>query len=101
MSIVDPISDGPIEIPPRGFVPGDELLQALLAELEAAGVHLGAYDQRIARWVAGWDWMTVATIASWIRRATADGSGSTGSVCSNCEATTFACTACGARLEEF
>jgi hypothetical protein len=71
VSTVDPISDQPIETPPRGFVPGSEQLAALIAELSAAGVELGAYDQRIAEWVAGWDWMTVATIASWVRRAAA------------------------------
>ena len=73
MSAVDSISDQPIETPPRGVLSSDEQLKALLAELEAAGVQLGAYDQRIARWVAGWDWMTVATIASWIRRAASEG----------------------------
>jgi hypothetical protein len=69
----DPISDGPIRSTPRGFVPDDEQLRALLAELEAAGVELGAYDRRLAEWVAGWDWSTVATIASWVRRAAAKG----------------------------
>lgn len=73
MSHVDPISDQPIETSPRGFVPAEQQLEALLAELEAAGVELGAYDQRIAQWVAGWDWPTVAVIASWIRRARLDG----------------------------
>ena len=71
MSAVDPISDQPIETSPRGFVPASEQLAALLAELSAAGVELGAYDRRIAEWVAGLDWMTVATIASWVRRASA------------------------------
>jgi len=73
VSGIDPISDQPIETPPRGFVPADEQMDKLLAELSAAGVELGAYDRRMAEWVAGWDWMTVATIASWIRRAAAKG----------------------------
>ena len=42
----------------------------LLAQaLEAAGVELGAYDERIAAWLAGWEPHTVAVIASWITRA--------------------------------
>ncbi|MFJ9542374.1 hypothetical protein ACIRPX_34650 [Streptomyces sp. NPDC101225] len=65
----DPISDGPIETAPRGFV-GHKVQRAdLLAELNAAGVELGAYDRRIIDWLAGWDYPTVATIASLIRRA--------------------------------
>ncbi|HEY3559697.1 MAG TPA: hypothetical protein VGL05_19645 [Kribbella sp.] len=72
MSDLDPISDGPIEVPPQGFVPDRDQLIVLMSELRSAGVELGAYDERIARWVAGWDWMTVATIASWIRRAAAE-----------------------------
>jgi hypothetical protein len=34
-----------------------------------AGVELGAWDRRIVDWLAGWDAMTVLTIASWIARA--------------------------------
>lgn len=69
----DPISDQPLDVAPNGFVPTEKQQAALLAELAQAGVELGEYDKRMVAWVAGWDWMTVATIASWIRRA---GSGS-------------------------
>ena len=41
----------------------------LTGALEAAGVELGAYDERIATWLAGWEPHTVAVIASWISRA--------------------------------
>ncbi len=40
---------------------------ALLAALH--GVQLGAYDQRILRWLAGWDVPTVATVVSLLWRA--------------------------------
>lgn len=42
----------------------------LLCEaLSAAGVDLGAYDHRIALWLAGWEPQTVMVIASWVQRA--------------------------------
>lgn len=65
----DPISDGPVETAPRGFVGLKAQRADLLAELKNAGVELGAYDHRIVDWLAGWDYPTVATIASLIRRA--------------------------------
>ncbi|GGK65700.1 hypothetical protein GCM10010094_28430 [Streptomyces flaveus] len=65
----DPISDAPLDIAPRGFI-GTKMQRASLhAELKAAGVELGAYDRLIVDWLAGWDYPTVATIASLIRRA--------------------------------
>ena len=45
----------------------------LTAALEAAGVELGAYDERIAAWLALWEPHTVAVIASWITRAARTG----------------------------
>lgn len=66
------IPDGPINTPPRGFVPDDEQYAILHDTLHAAGVELGDYDQRIAAWLARWEWSTVAVIASWIKRAHAD-----------------------------
>ena len=45
-----------------------EILAAVLA-----GVELGAWDRRIAGWLAGWDAATVLTVASWIARARAAG----------------------------
>lgn len=65
----DPVRAGPVNDRPRGFVPDPEQLQQLLAVLTDAGVELGTHDQRIAEWVAGWEWSTVATIASWVKRA--------------------------------
>jgi hypothetical protein len=43
--------------------------EMLAAALAAAGVELGAYDERIVSWLAGWEPQTVAVIASWIIRA--------------------------------
>jgi len=62
---------GPVEVAPAGFVPQGEQAEILAAVL--AGVELGAWDRRIAGWLAGWDASTVLTIASWIARARAAG----------------------------
>jgi hypothetical protein len=68
--MIDPTPEyGPIHTPPTGFRPEDERLAALLAPLD--GIELGAYDTRILRWLAGWDWSTAATVASLIHRARA------------------------------
>lgn len=69
------IPDGPIETPPNGFAPSAEQRQVLLDVLAEAGFELGAYDLRLVEWLAGWDWSTVATIASWIKRAGAAANG--------------------------
>jgi hypothetical protein len=58
---------GPVETPPRGFVPQAEQAEILAGVL--AGIELGAWDRRIAEWLAGWDASTVLTIASWIARS--------------------------------
>lgn len=63
------IPAGPIESEPVGFRPSEEQEAVLRDALLAAGVELGAYDDRIVRWLVGWEWSTVATIASWIKRA--------------------------------
>lgn len=60
---------GPIETPPAGFRPEGEQSVILRDTLRAAGVELGAYDERIVSWLSGWEWSTVATVASWIYRA--------------------------------
>lgn len=65
----DPISETPLDIAPFGFLPNAKQRAALLAELDAAGVELGAYDRLIVDWIAKWDYPTVATITSLIRRA--------------------------------
>ncbi|NLU68474.1 hypothetical protein [Streptomyces sp. HNM0574] len=66
---MDSVPDGPLDAEPRGFTSQEEQHAVLLAELDAAGVHLGTYDARIVQWLAGWDWSTVAVVASLIRRA--------------------------------
>jgi hypothetical protein len=65
---------GPIDAAPVGFAPREVQRRLLLEALAEAGVELGAYDRRIAEWLAGWDWPTVAPIVSWLRRA-AEGGG--------------------------
>ncbi|MGH3427914.1 MAG: hypothetical protein ACRDQZ_10175 [Mycobacteriales bacterium] len=47
--------------------PFEERRAALLAALD--GVALGAYDERIVSWLAGWDVPVVAAIVSLLRRA--------------------------------
>ncbi len=61
------VPNGPVEVAPPWFVPRVEQ-QLILAEV-LAGMELGAWDQRIVGWLAGWDAATVLTIASWIVRA--------------------------------
>ncbi len=56
-----------MEAPPRGVVPRAEQAEILAAAL--AGIELGAWDRRIAEWLAGWDTATVLTVASWIARS--------------------------------
>jgi hypothetical protein len=56
----------------RGVTAEQYNYQLLAGALAAAGVDLGAYDERIAGWLAGWETTTVAVIASWVTRA-ADG----------------------------
>jgi hypothetical protein len=65
----DPISDTPLDIAPFGFLPHAQQRAVLFAELDKAGVTLGAYDRIIVDWLGGWDYSTVATIVSLIRRA--------------------------------
>ena len=48
-------------------VPGNREL--LTGALTAAGVELGAYDERIVSWLAGWEDSICAVIAGWITRA--------------------------------
>ena len=63
------VPDGPVDQPPTGYTPEREQQEVLLHALRTAGIQLGAYDEVILRWVAGWDWPTVAVITSWITRA--------------------------------
>ena len=56
-----------------GFVPGEERSAILAGVLD--GVELGAWDRRVAGWLAGLDTSTALTIASWIARAREAGPG--------------------------
>jgi len=58
---------GPLEPAPGGFVPEAER-SVFLAEV-LGGVELGAWDRRVAGWLAGLDTSTALTVASWIARA--------------------------------
>ena len=53
---------GPVEAPPRGFVPQAEQARTLAGVL--AGIELGAWDGRIVEWLAGWDTCTALTVAA-------------------------------------
>ena len=63
-------------IPPAG---GSSVLSAaqnrqlLGRALEAAGVEMGRYDDRIAEWLAGFEDSACAVIAGWVTRAYAAG----------------------------
>jgi len=65
------VPGGPVEAPPRGFMPEAEQAQILADVL--AGIELGAWDRQIVQWLAGWDTCTVLTVASLIARARATG----------------------------
>lgn len=68
----DRVPAGPLDTEPPAFVPGPEQQRLLLEVLADAGVELGDYDRRIIEWLTlspGWEWGTVATIASWVKRA--------------------------------
>ncbi|MFJ4843701.1 hypothetical protein [Streptomyces sp. NPDC088746] len=70
--LIDPVPNGPVQREPRGFVSAPDQQNQLLAVLADAGVELGEYDHRIVEWMTlspGWEWGTVATIASWVKRA--------------------------------
>ncbi|WP_159025191.1 hypothetical protein [Streptomyces sp. MUSC 125] len=67
-----PVPDEPADREPLGYQPTPELHALVLTELEAAGVELGTYDQRIAEWLGGLDYGTTATILGWSAAPTAD-----------------------------
>ena len=64
---------GPLELAPGGFMPGAERSVILAGVLD--GIELGAWDRRVAGWLAGLDSSTALTIASWIARARQAGPG--------------------------
>jgi hypothetical protein len=59
------VPTGPLESDPGGFVPQEE--RAVILD----GVGLGAWDRRVAGWLAGLDTSTLLTVASWIVRSRA------------------------------
>jgi hypothetical protein len=67
------VPTGPLESDPGGFVPEPERSAILAGVLE--GVELGAWDRRVAGWLAGLDTSTMLTVASWIARSREAGQG--------------------------
>jgi hypothetical protein len=64
------IPSGPIHTEPITHRPAAEREAILRDTLTAAGVELGAYDERILTWFATFaDWGTFAVITSWVQRA--------------------------------
>src|SRR6516225_1047800 len=51
---------GPVQAPPRGFIPPAEQAQILADVL--AGIELGAWDRQIVQWLANWDTWTAPGI---------------------------------------
>jgi hypothetical protein len=66
-------SAGPLEADPGGFASREERAALLAGVL--AGVELGAWDRRVAGWLADLDTSTLVTVASWIARAREAGRG--------------------------
>jgi hypothetical protein len=68
-----PIEREPLAYPNHDHYPTTAEKAAILRDaFSAAGVELGAYDERIAHWLADTaDWSTFAVITSWVQRAAA------------------------------
>lgn len=66
-----PIDHETLDYPPPGDYPDSARKAEILENVfRAAGVELGAYDQRIAAWLAETsDWSTFVVVASWVQRA--------------------------------
>jgi hypothetical protein len=65
-----PIDREPLAYPEPGDYPDADRKADILRDVfQAAGVDLGAYDDRIAEWLSHADWSTFATITSWVQRA--------------------------------
>ena len=67
------IPRGPLDDEPRDAIRADwekwaqAKRDAIAQTLD--GIEMGAYDRRIAEWLAGWEPSTVATVCAWIGRA--------------------------------
>ncbi|WP_068924945.1 hypothetical protein [Planobispora rosea] len=69
---------GPIEAEPYDAIrkgPGESLTAANRTALSTAlrGLELGAYDEDIVGWLAGWEPSVVAVVCAWLHRARAAG----------------------------
>ena len=66
-----PIDREPLDYPTPGVFPLAAEREGILRDvLRTANVELGAYDERIATWLAQTsDWSTFAVVTSWIKRA--------------------------------
>ncbi|MFF7139584.1 hypothetical protein ACFZBZ_45800 [Streptomyces sp. NPDC008196] len=65
-----PIDREPLDYPTADYPSATDREAILRETFRAAGVELGAYDDRIAVWLAQTaDWSTFAVIASWVQRA--------------------------------
>jgi hypothetical protein len=60
------LGGGSLQVEPTGFMLAAQ--QRLLLVEALAGVELGAWDERIVCWLAGWETGTVVTVTSWLRR---------------------------------
>lgn len=68
-----PIDREPLNYPTDHYPTAAEREAILRDTFSAAGLELGAYDERIAHWLTETaDWSTFAVITSWVKRA-ADG----------------------------
>lgn len=67
----DPIDREPLDYPTPGVYPSAIEREGILRDaFRAAGIELGTYDDRIARWLAQTsDWSTFAVMVSWVVRA--------------------------------
>lgn len=74
------IPTGPVETEPFAHGPAPLTARTVTEALTAGGLELGAYDQRIATWLAGWDNGTILTILSWVARAAARDTDTTAAV---------------------
>ncbi|MEW1798154.1 hypothetical protein [Streptomyces niveus] len=71
-----PIDREPLDYPaPSDVYPDTARKAEILTDVfRTAGVELGAYDNRIATWLAQTaDWSTFAVITSWVQRAAQTG----------------------------
>jgi hypothetical protein len=66
-----PIQREPLTYPSNDHYPTAAEKASILRDVfNTAGVELGAYDERIAEWLADTaDWSTFAVITSWVQRA--------------------------------